>query len=286
MEKDNEVKGEGNSYTTFFRQNDPRIGRWLSIDPKVTAFESSYISMGNSPLCLNDVLGDTVKFQSDRASKLYNSAKTMTNNKILAANNKIEKLQGKIDKLEAKTNPNTYKINNLKNKKTDQQNTVNLYKGILGELDDLEKSTIVFRIRFGEADFHKSTSGGPEAGGNFGYNLITKEYDVNVKEASFDPLTGVTLGWTNIQKLMHELKHGYQLINHQISLFGNGGGTAYDITDEYEAHERQNLYSDSFNNKITDVIKHVNTYYPKLYQSKPNAINVVPANMASNENYY
>ncbi|MGV3631915.1 MAG: RHS repeat-associated core domain-containing protein [Bacteroidota bacterium] len=33
MEADNEVKGEGNSYTTEFRQYDPRIGRWLSPDP-------------------------------------------------------------------------------------------------------------------------------------------------------------------------------------------------------------------------------------------------------------
>jgi RHS repeat-associated protein len=33
-EKDNEFKGEGNSYTTEFRQLDPRLGRWLSVDPK------------------------------------------------------------------------------------------------------------------------------------------------------------------------------------------------------------------------------------------------------------
>jgi RHS repeat-associated protein len=33
MEKDNELKGVGNSYTTEFRQYDPRLGRWLSLDP-------------------------------------------------------------------------------------------------------------------------------------------------------------------------------------------------------------------------------------------------------------
>jgi RHS repeat-associated protein len=32
-EKDDEVIGEGNSYTTEFRQLDPRLGRWLSVDP-------------------------------------------------------------------------------------------------------------------------------------------------------------------------------------------------------------------------------------------------------------
>jgi uncharacterized protein (TIGR02594 family) len=33
QEKDDEIKGEGNSYTTEFRQLDPRLGRWLSVDP-------------------------------------------------------------------------------------------------------------------------------------------------------------------------------------------------------------------------------------------------------------
>jgi len=35
---DDEVKGGGNSYTTEFRQLDPRIGRWLSLDPLMSKF--------------------------------------------------------------------------------------------------------------------------------------------------------------------------------------------------------------------------------------------------------
>ncbi len=75
-ESDSEVKGEGNSYTTHFRQLDPRIGRWLSIDPKRTAWESPYVSMGDNPILYNDVLGDSVlnKFQgklANQALKLF-----------------------------------------------------------------------------------------------------------------------------------------------------------------------------------------------------------------------
>ena len=33
METDHEVSGHGNSYTTQFRQYDPRLGRWKSLDP-------------------------------------------------------------------------------------------------------------------------------------------------------------------------------------------------------------------------------------------------------------
>lgn len=48
------------SYTTYFRQLDPRVGRWFSIDPKMSAWESPYVSMGNNPMINNDVLGDTI----------------------------------------------------------------------------------------------------------------------------------------------------------------------------------------------------------------------------------
>jgi len=60
MEKDDEVKGEGNSYTTEFRQYDPRIGRWLTNDPlfKQMPWQSPYVGMDNKPIIRNDVNGD------------------------------------------------------------------------------------------------------------------------------------------------------------------------------------------------------------------------------------
>jgi RHS repeat-associated protein len=61
MEKDNDLKGHGNSYTTEFRQYDPRLGRWLTVDPKATAWESPYVGMSNNPIIYNDPLGDSIK---------------------------------------------------------------------------------------------------------------------------------------------------------------------------------------------------------------------------------
>ncbi|MBU3661323.1 MAG: hypothetical protein FGM14_15750 [Flavobacteriales bacterium] len=66
MEQDPEAKGEGNSYTTEFRQYDPRLGRWLSLDPKMTAWESPFVGMGNNPIFYTDPFGDTVKFERFR----------------------------------------------------------------------------------------------------------------------------------------------------------------------------------------------------------------------------
>ena len=57
-EMDNEVRGsKGTSYTTHFRQLDPRIGRWLSIDPVNKVHESPYAWNTNNPLTFNDQNG-------------------------------------------------------------------------------------------------------------------------------------------------------------------------------------------------------------------------------------
>jgi RHS repeat-associated protein len=62
-EKDDESKGSGNSYTTFYRQLDPRVGKWLSIDSKASSmpWQSPYCSMDNNPIWFNDVFGDSIK---------------------------------------------------------------------------------------------------------------------------------------------------------------------------------------------------------------------------------
>jgi RHS repeat-associated protein len=59
MELDNEVKGNGNSYTTEFRQFDPRVGRWLSLDPLMSMFPSlsPYCAFDNNPVLYIDPYG-------------------------------------------------------------------------------------------------------------------------------------------------------------------------------------------------------------------------------------
>jgi RHS repeat-associated protein len=59
MEKDIELKGVGNSYTTEFRQYDPRLGRWLSLDPLKAKYPSMspYVAFNNNPIYFTDPLG-------------------------------------------------------------------------------------------------------------------------------------------------------------------------------------------------------------------------------------
>ncbi len=64
MELDNEVSGTGNSYTTEFRQYDPRLGRWKSLDPMKQMFPSMspYTGFGNNPIVYVDPKGDVIIF--------------------------------------------------------------------------------------------------------------------------------------------------------------------------------------------------------------------------------
>jgi len=56
MENDNEVKGSGNSYDFGARIYDPRLGRWLSLDPMMTKYTdlSPYNFSGNNPILFVD----------------------------------------------------------------------------------------------------------------------------------------------------------------------------------------------------------------------------------------
>ncbi len=79
MEKDDELKGANNSYTTKFRQFDPRLGRWLSIDPKASKYasESPYSAFHNSPLFFTDPFGDDPPetTMQDKAREIVANAK-------------------------------------------------------------------------------------------------------------------------------------------------------------------------------------------------------------------
>jgi RHS repeat-associated protein len=72
-EKDDEVEGAGNSYDFGARINDPRLGRWLSVDPLAHKFtwQSPYVSMDNNPIANTDLTGmGTTDFVKDKAGNI------------------------------------------------------------------------------------------------------------------------------------------------------------------------------------------------------------------------
>ena len=64
QEKDDEIKGEGNSVNYTFRMHDPRLGRWLSKDPFEVKYPelSPYTFVANTPLQAIDPDGKRIYF--------------------------------------------------------------------------------------------------------------------------------------------------------------------------------------------------------------------------------
>jgi len=62
QEQDNELYGQGNSYTAEFWQYDTRLGRRWNVDPLFFKYNflSPYSSFGNNPLNIVDSQGDTL----------------------------------------------------------------------------------------------------------------------------------------------------------------------------------------------------------------------------------
>ena len=63
-EKDNEIKGEGNSYTAEFWEYDPRLGRRWNIEPLIKKYPylSGYVALNDNPINVIDPDGKEIIF--------------------------------------------------------------------------------------------------------------------------------------------------------------------------------------------------------------------------------
>ncbi len=105
QEADNEVAGEGNSYTAEFWQYDSRLGRRWNIDPVVKEHESPYACFANNPLIYTDPTGaDTttvinIETQVDAISSTQESIASaeLRVKEAAAMVNKTDKLIGELE---------------------------------------------------------------------------------------------------------------------------------------------------------------------------------------------
>lgn len=87
-EKDDEFKGNDNSYDFGARIYDPRIGRFFSPDPKESEypFQSTYCFAGNNPIQLVDENGEGPKDPSDKFTEKFNKWKAKNNESLKGKN--------------------------------------------------------------------------------------------------------------------------------------------------------------------------------------------------------
>jgi RHS repeat-associated protein len=98
-EEDDEVKGiEGGSYATFYRMLDPRLGRWMSLDPVFQPNQSPYNSMDNNPICLNDVKGDATDPSAGDKKQFQKDLKAL-NKEAKVLSKRMAKIKGASERL-------------------------------------------------------------------------------------------------------------------------------------------------------------------------------------------
>jgi RHS repeat-associated protein len=91
QEKDNEVKGEGNSINYSFRMHDPRLGRFFAVDPLVLKYPnfSPYSFCINNPLLFFDPDGKDIIIAVTSMAKKPNGAGSKGHMAIIVGNDKI-----------------------------------------------------------------------------------------------------------------------------------------------------------------------------------------------------
>jgi RHS repeat-associated protein len=173
MEKDDEVKGQGNSYTTEFRFLDTRLGRWLSLDPKtkIKPFISVYVVMSNCPISKKDPKGDDDYY--DETGRLLFQNETETNEIKVIKRADFNSLRDASFNEYKKTNPKISK---------------ELYESIIYKPDikKLDAKSIIVKVQSDEeqkkvmtAMEEKTTADGLETSGNI---ILEINLDPNTKQ--------------------------------------------------------------------------------------------------------
>jgi len=233
-EKDDEAKGSGNSYTTFFRQLDPRVGRWFSVDPKLVAGESPYVSMGNNPVYFNDVFGDSIP------ARFYNSSGIQTNSIPEDFQNSFRQEYGITLGYE---NGKLFKSGDFNTSNKVSPDAKNMWESLLGENN-------------------------PEEGLVFGYNLANTMLPTKGKPTLSDPIVfGNFINGTAYIDLA-DFEYG-EIKGNTVLTNGNGGfnsrmdNLARIIEHEYLGHGIMDLSdgpSKNDVNKLGGVENYLNTF--------------------------
>jgi len=209
QEKDNEIYGEGNSYSAEYWQYDARLGRRWNVDPVVKVHESPYATFANNPIGFVDPSGADTQFTRDeyglQAQKDFDEAIKELDSRISSLEKERENLkEGK--KYQEKLNSINSRLSDLKE--------------VRGVFDEILSSKVKFRYSVSTIGFKKDQVG------------TTRPFDPNGAVVDIRFVSG------NKGALIHENRHGVGVLRGELG-FGTDG---YDYMDEYEAFRHQEIY--------------------------------------------
>ena len=190
-----------------------------------------------------DPSGMTIEPAGEEESRLFENYKNIVNDRKNFWQKRIELREQQRDNAKTKLG-RAIRNHQLKQAVRSKSEFVQ----IQDELNKMEESSIVFRIRMG--DNIQVTSDKP-SGGITTYNTANNEVDINVGTSSF---------FNPIQIIAHELLHGFQYYGGELDFSADGihGGYLYDKTDEIAAYKRGNLFG-NIANPWLQVRQHYNT---------------------------
>lgn len=216
QEGDDDIYGKNAAYSTFYRGLDPRIGRWLSVDPKTikTPWESPYVTNGNNPICNYDIYGD--EFDKHSLKKAHRFEKKATK--------KLASIESEIGKMEASVGTNPTPTQQL-----DLQNLNDIKIELEQSLEEM------FEMGLSELVTYSIRSSIFLPGDEEGRTYYDSKKDKVVIKSNL-----------KIGTRAHELKHGFQYLNGELSFAPTQAGDRYwnsgllhDQTDESNAYRRQ-----------------------------------------------
>ncbi len=134
-ENDNEIKGLGNQIAFEARIYDPRIGRFLSVDPVIKSYESGYMAFAGNPIWFTDPDGrDTTRYYNNDGQLLLTvgNGKAGYNRAMVVKDDKVKAMQEYANKYQAQLNSKSGITNNV---------AIDNYFKSYGDLYDLNSFT-------------------------------------------------------------------------------------------------------------------------------------------------
>ena len=244
-EKDDEICGSGNSYSTYFRELDTRLAKWWGIDPKFKPEESPYASMANNPMWFTDILGDDLDVgKNEQSRKDIRSLATGDNQKYIKVDDQTGKVTLDFGEMNKEDVAKVLKKDEGLNLINDLTTSPKKFYYSAAEVEtygsEIGTNTLFFTSKDNNGVINASDNGKDSNGGNAfmpkkGYNgqvVISTQGEWEEKDK-----TGTLVNKPRSSLVFHELAENFERTNNGCDYNGNKSNGGFGA--HYKASKRE-----------------------------------------------